>query len=138
MNGQVDSTAARKSVLLVDDEPGIRVTMPLILRKHGFDVTVAGTVQEALDKIQNQNFDLLLCDLNIDRVGDGFIVIRAMRDANPLCVAIIVTGYPSLESAIEGIHHALDDYVVKPTITDALIATMRERLMARQSNAPLN
>ena len=130
---------ANKRVLLVDDEPGIRATLPLILRKYGFDVAVAATVEEAFDKIQNQHFDLLLSDLNIDRVGDGLTVVRAMRDANPQCVAIILTGYPSLETAIEGIHNALDDYVVKPTNTGALISTMQQHLMAKQpeTNLPI-
>ncbi len=134
-----DLSLANKRVLLVDDEPGIRATLPLILRKHGFEVAVAATVEEAFDKIQNQHFDLLLSDLNIDRVGDGFRVVRAMRDVNPQCVAIILTGYPSLETAIEGIHHALDDYFVKPTNTDALISTMQEHLMAKQpeNNLPI-
>jgi CheY-like chemotaxis protein len=133
MSGQFDSLAgvAPKRVLFVDDEPSIRATLPVILRKHGFEVTVAGSVQESLDKIRNQEFDLLLCDLNIDREGDGFKVVRAMRETNPLCVAIIITGYPTLESAIEGIHHALDDYVLKPTNTSTLVAMMGERLMAK-------
>jgi len=139
MSGENDLSLGNKRVLLVDDEPRIRATMPLVLRKYGFDVAVAATVQEAFDKIQSQHFDLLLCDLNIDRVGDGFRVVRAMRDVNPQCVAIIITGYPSLETAIGGIHHALDDYVLKPTNTNALIATMREHLMAKHpgNNLPI-
>ena len=75
-----------------------------------------------------QQFDLLLTDLNIEREGDGFQLVRSMHDANPSCITVILTAYPSIESAIEGIHEALDDYVLKPTDTDALIAMLSRRL----------
>src|ERR1700748_2610736 len=96
-----------KHILFVDDEPAIRATLPAILRRSGFRVTVAGTVEEAVIQIYAQTFDLLLTDLKIEREGDGFEVIRCMHEANPRCITVIITGYPSLESAIEGIHQAL-------------------------------
>src|SRR5690349_11454644 len=58
-----------KRLLFVDDEPAIRKTVPLILRRYGYSVAVAGTVHEALELIQSQTFNLLLCDLNIEREG---------------------------------------------------------------------
>jgi len=57
----------KKRLLFVDDEPGIRHTLPLILRRYGFTVMVAGTVTEALDQIKAQPIDVLLCDLNLER-----------------------------------------------------------------------
>ena len=117
-----------KYILFVDDEPGIRATLPPILRRSGFQVCVAATVQEAITAMYMQQFDLLLTDLNIDREGDGFQLVRSMHEANPRCITVILTAYPSIESAIEGIHHALDDYVLKPTDTDALIAMLSRRL----------
>ena len=64
-----------KRLLFVDDEPGIRNTLPVILRRYGFTVSVAATVDEALEQIRNEEFDLLLCDLNIHEEGDGYILI---------------------------------------------------------------
>jgi ActR/RegA family two-component response regulator len=55
-----------------------------------------------------------------------------MREANPRCVTVILTAYPSIESAVEGIHQALDDYVVKPTDTDALVAMLSRRLARKR------
>jgi CheY-like chemotaxis protein len=52
-----------KRLLFVDDERGIRETLAIILLRYGFTVTVAATVKEAVDQIQEQQFDLLLCDL---------------------------------------------------------------------------
>jgi DNA-binding NtrC family response regulator len=79
-----------------------------------------------------QQFDLLLTDLNIERGGDGFQVVRSMHDANPRCITVTLTAYPSIESAVEGIHQALDDYVLKPTDTDALIAMLSRRLARKR------
>jgi DNA-binding response OmpR family regulator len=120
----------RKRLLFVDDEPGIRDTLPEILRRYGFRVSVAATVAEALELIQKHDFDLLLCDLNIDREGDGYEVVRAIRDVNPSCVVIVLTGYPGLETAIEGIRLSIDDYIVKPAKADTLVAQLAERLAA--------
>jgi DNA-binding response OmpR family regulator len=124
-----------KRLLFVDDEPNIRATLPIILRRYGFTVTVAGTVRQALKHIQENRFDLLLCDLNIEEESDGLNVIRAMRKANPQCVNIILTAFPALETAVEGIHLNVDDYITKPTNADALVAVLAEKLTARQRKA---
>jgi DNA-binding NtrC family response regulator len=124
-----------KRLLFVDDEPNIRATLPVILRRYGFMVTVAGTVSQALKHIRENRFDLLLCDLNIEHESDGLEVIRAMGEANPSCVKIILTAYPAFESAVEGIHLGIDDYITKPTNADALVAVLAEKLSARQRKA---
>jgi DNA-binding NtrC family response regulator len=122
----------RKRLLFVDDERGIRETLSLILLRHGFTVTLAETVQQAIQQIEAQEFDLLLCDLNLERERDGYTVVRAMREAHPRCVTIILTGYPDLESAIEGIHLGVLDYITKPTNADELVALLAEKLSARE------
>jgi two-component system response regulator HydG len=114
----------------VDDEAGIRNTLPVILRRYGFTVAVAATVDEALEQMRNEEFDLLLCDLNIHRESDGYVVIRAMQDRHPQCVCIVLTAYPAVESAVEGIRVGIDDYIVKPTNADALVAALAEKLTA--------
>jgi CheY-like chemotaxis protein len=65
-------TLTRKRLLFVDDEPAIRITLSAILLRYGFKVTVAATVAEAIEEIGSQEFDVLLCDLNIDREDDGY------------------------------------------------------------------
>jgi len=81
-------------VLFVDDEPGIRLTMPQILRQQGLRVRAVGTVSHALAEITSAQFDVLISDLNIGQPGDGFTVVSAMRRTQPKCVTIILTGYP--------------------------------------------
>ncbi len=120
-----------KRILFVDDEPAIRATLAVILRRYGFMVTVAATVAEALDEMKKQEFDLLLSDLNIEGERDGYNVVRAMRQANPNCINIVLTGYPDEKSAAEGIELGIDDYIAKPANADALVAILAEKLAAR-------
>ena len=124
-----------KRLLFVDDEPNIRATLPIILRRYGFTVTVAATVKQALEAIQTKPFDLLLCDLNIEQESDGFVVIRAMQQINQDCAVIVLTGYPALDTAIEGLHLRIDDYITKPANADSLVATLANKLAARQPKA---
>lgn len=126
------SKSLAKKLLFVDDEPNIRATLPIILRRYGFTVEVAGTIAEAFEKIKNDEFGLLLCDLNIEREGDGYTVIRAMREKTPHCLCMILTGYPALDTAVEGIDIGIDAYMMKPTSADALVAILAEKLAKRQ------
>lgn len=122
-----------KRILFVDDERAIRETLAIILLRYGFTVTVVGTVQAALEQIRNQQFDLLLCDLNIERERDGFEVIREMREVNPRCLRIVLTGHPDEESQLEGIQLGIDDYIQKPAKADTLVALLADKLAAREA-----
>ena len=117
-------------LLFVDDEDNIRLTLPLLLERHGFDVTSVPTVADALVQITAISFDVLLADLNIHKEGDGFLVIAAMRRAQPHCKNFILTGYPGLESAIRAIQSQVDDFFTKPADIEELVAKIRARLAA--------
>jgi DNA-binding NtrC family response regulator len=123
----------RKRLLFVDDEHAIRETLSLILPRYGFTVTLAATVAEALEKIRQQEFDILLSDLNIDSKSDGYHVVRAMQAFNPACVTIILTGYGDVESATEGSQLGLDDYIFKPVAPNELVALLAEKLAAKSA-----
>jgi DNA-binding NtrC family response regulator len=124
---------SRKRILFVDDEPAIRLTLSAILQRYGYMVTLAATVTQALDEIKTQEFDLLLCDLNIDGIRNGLEVIRAMQEIDPNCVKIILTGYPDLQSEEEGIRLGVDEYIAKPAGVDMLVALLAENLAVRQT-----
>src|SRR5690242_21368849 len=92
---------ARKRLLFVDDEPSIRLTLPPILEKAGFEVHVAESVADALFEINSFQFDALVTDLNIGEEGDGFLVASGMRHIQPNCTVFILTGYPAFETALQ-------------------------------------
>lgn len=132
MNPDPSLKLGRKRILFVDDERAIRETLSPILRRYGFTVTIAATVARALNEIQTREFDLLLCDLNIEGESDGLDVISTMRKVNPRCVIFVLTAYPALDSAVEAINLAVDGYITKPANADGLVASLAEKLFARQ------
>jgi DNA-binding response OmpR family regulator len=124
-----------KRVLFVDDEQNIRETYRIILQRHGFAVTLAATVEEAFEKIATDEFDLLVCDLNIHQAGDGYRVIQAMRVAHQGCTVMALTGYPDAENAVNGVNLSIDGYIIKPVDPHQLVAVIAERLAARRPRA---
>lgn len=126
-------TLTPKRLLFVDDERGIRETLSAILQRYGFTVTVAASVSQALAKIREQQFDILLCDLNIEGERTGFEVVRAIRVIDPDCVVVMITAYPDMESAIEGIRHGVDDYIIKPSNPDELVESFTRILEKRKT-----
>jgi len=124
-------------VLFVDDEPLIRTSLSAILEHEGFRVTVAATVPEALDYIRDEEFDLLLSDLNIGEPGDGFTVISAMRRSHPEVVTIILTGFPDFDTALHAIRSQVDDYLTKPADVKNLLAVIDENLRKPRRRAPV-
>jgi ActR/RegA family two-component response regulator len=121
-------------VLFVDDELNIRVTLPAILERRGFEVAVAATVPEALDAIRSKKFDVLLSDLNIGDPGDGFTVVSAMRRSQPECRTIILTGFPDFDKALRSIREQADDYLVKPARIDGLVEILQRRLSTEKAS----
>ncbi len=120
-------------VLFVDDEPGIRITMPQILRRHGLSVRAVGTVNHALAEITFSQFDVLLSDLNIGQPGDGLTVVSAMRSMQPNCVTLILTGFPRLDTELEAIRSQVDGYLIKPAQIPTLMSLIQEKLQQRNS-----
>jgi ActR/RegA family two-component response regulator len=111
--------------------------MPRILEMHGFDVTVVGSVPEALAAIQSQQFEVLLADLNVGQPGDGFTIVSAMRRTQPQAVTLILTGYPAFDTALEAIRRQADAYVVKPAEIDDLLHTIENLLDTHTPHQPI-
>ena len=124
-------TDAKPRVLFVDDEDNIRIMLGMVLERNGFHVTTAGTVPEALKLIAQQEFDVLIADLNVGFPGDGFTVVSAMRRTRPGTVTVILTGYPAFDTALEAIRLQVDDYVTKPTDVEALIEKIHSKLSGK-------
>ena len=83
---------------------------------------------DALVQLSAVSFDVLVADLNIHREGDGFLVITAMRRAQPRCKNFVLTGYPGLENAIRAIQNQVDDYFAKPADVEELVGKIRAGL----------
>jgi YesN/AraC family two-component response regulator len=130
------ATKMATRILFVDDEAGIRNTLKPILQQHGFEVTTAASVPEALEHINHATFDVLLSDLNIGQPGDGFTVVSAMRRVQPEAATFILTGYPDFDTALQAIRSQVDDYLLKPTDVPTLINAIQMRLEHRREVPP--
>jgi DNA-binding response OmpR family regulator len=125
--------AEELQVLFVDDEESIRLTLPLMLESFGFKVASAATVAAALRLMSERKFDVLISDMNIERPGDGFTVVSAMRSTQPNAVRFILTGFPDVESALQALREEVDDYLIKPTEIEDIVAKIRSKLERRGS-----
>jgi DNA-binding NtrC family response regulator len=126
----------KRKLLLVDDEAGIRLTLGTILQMRGFEVKTAATVGEALTAIQEEQYDVLVSDLNIGQPYDGFMIASAMRRIQPKVATVMITGYPAFEDALASIRQQIDDYLIKPTDVEALVKCIEEKLQSRQQYRP--
>jgi ActR/RegA family two-component response regulator len=123
-------------LLFVEDEEGIRLTLATVLERRGFNVTTAASVGDALTQINCLRYDVLLCDLNIEKPGDGFAVIGAMRYAQPHCISLVLTAYPSFENAMQAIQHQVDEFFTKPADVETLVKSIQQKLDGRRAKLP--
>jgi CheY-like chemotaxis protein len=119
---------ARATILLVDDDEVLRQTLAAVLQQHGYGVTTAGSVSEALKLITAGSYDVLLSDLHMPGRGDGLTVVSAMRHANPKSVTILLSAFPEMDAAAQAILLQADQILVKPMNIPALIEAIEQRL----------
>lgn len=117
--------------LVVDDEEGIRFFLEKTLRRAGHVVVMAASGEEALARLRETSFDLVVLDLMLGgRVG-GLRVLEAVKWRWPETAVIILTAHGSLESALAAIREGVDGYLLKPAEPDELRQVVRE-VLARQ------
>jgi CheY-like chemotaxis protein len=115
-------------ILVVDDDETLRDLLATVLRQHGYDVTTAASVSEALKLISAGSYDVLLSDLHMPGKGDGLTVVSAMRHANPKAVTILLSAFPEMDAAAQAILLQADQILVKPMNIPALIEAIEQRL----------
>lgn len=116
---EVMEEAAHKNVLVIDDEVGISNNIRKILSKKDYHVDQATTKDEAYEKIEGRAYDVVLLDLKISRVK-GLELLKAIHDKRPDTPVIIITGYGSIETAVESARLGIVDYLQKPFTPDQI------------------
>jgi DNA-binding NtrC family response regulator len=135
------TSTAPLDVLVVDDEPDIRELVGEYLRNRGLAVSLAADGRGALAAIARDpaRYRLVITDLQLPG-ADGLEVLRAAREANPSCSVVIVTGYASLDSAIQAVRLGAYDYLTKPFSLgqlDVLLKRLQDRLALEEENRRL-
>ena len=117
-------------VLVVDDEPAQRELVAGFLRKHGFDVVLAGGGREAVARFKQEPFDLVLTDQRMPDLS-GLEVLEAVRSTSPETAVVIITAYGTIETAVSAVKAGAADYLTKPLNLDDLLHRVH-RLRERQ------
>jgi DNA-binding NtrC family response regulator len=125
----------RPSLVVIDDEPGILDVVGRFARRAGFDVLTCSGGREAIALLQDRSVDLAMVDLRMPDVG-GLDVLRAIRETDPHCQAVLMTGYATVETAVEAIKLGAMDYLSKPidfARLEQLLNGVREEIEKRAS-----
>ncbi len=121
----------KAKILCVDDEEVILGSFRKILVLDGYSVDTVETGQEALGLIQKHHYDFVFTDLKMPLM-DGVEVTKSVKHLRPDIDVIIITGYASVETAVETMKYGALDYVQKPFTEDELIAFVQKSLIKRQ------
>jgi len=127
---------ATGKLLVVDDEESVAVTMGAILEMDGYQVAISTSGADALRRLHESDFDLVLTDLRLDDT-DGLNIVAEVCRVQPDTVSIILTGYASLESAIKALREGAYDYLIKPCDVDELRAVVARGIERRQLGVQL-
>ena len=122
-------------VLLVDDDPGVSEVIGLLLEREGYAVERAGTLKEALIRVESGPPDVVVTDLKLPD-GTGLDVIAVVRGRHPGLPIVMITSYSSMESAIAALRAGAVDYVIKPFNNDEFLRAVA-RALSRRRLAPL-
>src|SRR5215472_451322 len=102
------------SILVVDDEEGLREFLSDALSTDAHEVTTAASVSEALDVLNARTFDMVITDLKMPGKLDGMDLVRQVRADDPDMEVIVLTAYGSIERAVEAIKLGAFDFLQKP------------------------
>jgi two-component system response regulator PilR (NtrC family) len=129
--GAVDAAepGARPRILVVDDEPSMRDMLRIVLRRDGYEVSVAANGAEAIDVIGRERLDLLLSDIRMPDIS-GVEVLRAAKEANRDIIAFMMTAFASTDTAVEAMRLGAVDYFTKPFSMDEMRLKVRQHLEA--------
>lgn len=118
------------NILIVDDDPSIRKVLAAILVEKGYTVETVDTGKKGISRSKNRFYNLALIDIRLPDM-EGTQLLRQMRQTEPKMARVIITGYPSLQNAVEALNNGADAYIIKPLDIDHAL-TVIENLLQKQ------
>lgn len=122
-----NSHAGRPSVLIVDDEAGIRKLLMKVLDENGYSPDSVENGAEAIQKANERYYNLALIDIMLPDIN-GVELLAKFKMTRPRTRKIIMTGNPSLQNAVEALNKGADAYIMKPLEIEKVLATLEEQL----------
>jgi two-component system sensor histidine kinase/response regulator len=123
----VDEREVQASILIVDDEVGMREGCRRVLTPAGYSVDTAAKMSTALDLVRSNDYDLYLLDVMLPD-GSGLDLLAAIIRHDPNAICIIITGFGSIELAVEAVRHGAIDFLSKPFTSDELLVSVSQGL----------
>jgi len=120
-------TEKKASILIVEDDTNIRETLNTILQQKGYKTDTAKNGQEAIQKSKAKFFNLALLDIKLPDM-EGTKLLTTMHGSLPKMMKIMITGYPSLENAMEALNQGAHAYIIKPVKPEKLLELIEEKL----------
>jgi DNA-binding NtrC family response regulator len=118
-------------ILAVDDDENIRKVVVAILEDEGYVVESVGTAREAIEKSRRKFYNLALIDIRLPDM-EGIELLTKFRETTPRMRKVIVTGYPTLQNAVDAVNKGADAYIVKPFDVKKVLKTIQEQLSKQQ------
>jgi two-component system response regulator HydG len=118
-------------ILIVDDEQPIRQTLSFTLQRQNYEVDQASNRQEALEQLEQTNYDLILMDLRLNE-DSGLELLRRVKQVSPKSEVMMITAFGTVDSAVEAMQLGACDYITKPFHRDELLHRVRNILRTRQ------
>ena len=123
--------ATTKTILVVDDDKSILRTFMRILQKNGYEIDVAETGKEAIEKADTRHYDLALVDIRLPDM-DGTDLLAQIKKQLQNTIKIMITGFPSIESGVKALDEGADAYLVKPVKPEELLMLIEEKLKDKE------
>lgn len=120
----------RANILIIDDDESIREGCLQTLEEEGYRAQTAPDGEAGLQLATQESFDLVLLDLKMPRI-DGLQVLTRLKQESPSTVVLVITGYATVESAVEAMRRGAYDYIAKPFSPDLLVATVQRAVEHR-------
>lgn len=115
------------TILVVDDDKGMREFLDIMLTREGYDVSCARDAREGLDRCRKQRFDLIITDLRMPKI-DGIEFLKSVKDVSPESLVILITAYASGETAVSAMKEGAYDYIEKDFNIEEFTSTIRSAL----------
>ena len=128
-----DNGLESASILVVDDEAAIRYSVSKTLQRVGYSVREASNGEDALDIIRAEAFDVVLTDIRMPPGLDGVELVRRIKDTDPDTVVILMTAYPSLNTAVEALRLGAHVYLIKPSSSVDIRASVQRGIERARS-----
>ena len=113
--------------MIVDDDESIRKVLKAILEEKGYRVDTADSGKKAIEKTEKAFYNLALIDIRLPDI-EGVKLLSKIKETTPKMRKVIITGYPSLQNAVEAVNKGADAYIIKPLNIDEVLALIEEQL----------